>query len=183
MKGWAETTIRTLFAFNGFVVLLAIQCLLMTRVPSISWLHGVLGTAAWASLLWVLYRESQLPAKPVPTAGHVVWVLSALVYIWLCEDPALTFVDHVGWDFSNPPDFKKIVQFQLMRISIYVLLSTTGLAWLLRVIAGRRPDASQAQSYSRMSGLLLGSICAMLALILFALSGTLGVRPYLLSPA
>ena len=47
MKGRSETTIRTLFAFNGFVVLLAIQSLLLSRVASISWLHGVLGTAAW----------------------------------------------------------------------------------------------------------------------------------------
>ena len=109
-------------------------------------------------------------------------MLSALVYIWLCEDPGLTFVGHIWPDFSEASAWL-IEEARLRRlvwISIYVLLSTTGLAWLLRVIAGRRPDASQAQSYRRMSGLLLGSICAMLV-GLALLAAPRGVLPYFMT--
>ena len=163
--GLAETTIRVLFAFNGFVLLLSIQTLLLNRIASTSWMPCVWLVTAWAVLLWVLYRESQLPVGLAPLAGHVVWVLSALGYIWLGTDPWLTNIHVYPLDFSNPPEFEQIVRVRLIWISIYVLLSTTVLAWLLRVVAGRRPDASQAQPYSRMNGLLLGSICLLMPLI------------------
>ena len=173
--GWVQTTIRTLFAFNGFVILLFLQFFILERVESRSWLFGVLLAAAWASLVWVLYRESRLPLSPATIVGHAVWVLSALGYIWLGDDPLLTYTDHVGLDFSKPTDFEKVERFQLMRTSVYVLLSTTGLAWLQRAVARKRPDASQAQSYSRMSGLLMGSICALLVSIVFFAAVASGV--------
>ena len=92
-------------------------------------------------------------------------MLSGLGYIWLGGDPTLTYIDHVGLDFSKPTDFEKMERFQLLWTSIYVLLSTTGLAWLLRVVGARRSNASQFQFPNRMSGLLLSSICAMLAFL------------------
>ena len=138
------------------------------HLPSNFWLLVVWLGTAWVSLLWVLHRESQLPAKPAPVAGHAFWVLSALSYIWLSDDHMLTFIPHFGLEsdiFKPLPEIKKIVRFQLMWISIYVLLSTTVLAWLLRVVPRRSLDVSRVQSRKRLNGLLLGSICAMLAFI------------------
>ena len=166
--GWVLITIRTLFAFNVFVILFFLQFFMQERVESRSWLFGVLLAAAWASLAWVLYRESRLPLSPATIVGHAVWALSALGYIWLGEDPLLMHFDLFQMDFSEPTeDFEKIARFSLMPISIFVLLGTTGLAWLQRAVARKRPDASQAQSYSRMSGLLMGSICVLLAGIVY----------------
>ena len=165
-----ERTIRILFVLNGFGILLYLGTMLKVQVETKSWLSCGLLVAAWASLLWFLHRESQLPASPASIVGHAVWVLSALGYIWLGDDPLITFVPVTEYDSSGPvpPMLAEAERTRLILSSIYYLLSTTGMAWLLRLVTGKRTDSSQAQSSVRMNGRLLVSICAMLTF--FAIS-------------
>ncbi len=149
-----ERTIRTLFVLNGFGILLYLETMLKVQVEIKSWLSCGLLAAAWASLLWFLHRESQLPASPASIVGHAVWVLSALGYIWLGDDPLISFVPATGYDSSEPvpPMLAGVERTKLILTSIYYLLSTTGMAWLLRLVTGKRTDSSQAQSSDRMNG-------------------------------
>ena len=168
----AGKALRILFYFHGFLLLALLLYRLEERViaGAVIWLPYVLLCTVMAALLWVLYQESRLPpAGPAPIAVHMIWLLSAWSYIWLGDDPGIRFVGHVWPDFSEASArmFEEALLRQLIWTSIYILLSTTGLAWLTRVVARRGGDSSEAQTHSRIDVLLRISIAAMLvALVL-----------------
>ncbi len=169
----AGKAMRILFSFNGFLLLAFALFRLRLRLDAgeVTWLPYVLLGLGIASLLWVLYQESRLPApESAPIAAHMVWLLSAGGYVWLTDDASLTFVGHVWPDFSamTMQMMKEAYRVKLVQVSIYVLLSTTGLAWLVRVVARARPDPNAPRRRTGIDVLLIVSVMAMLIAIVIA---------------
>ncbi len=159
--------LATLFYFNGLLLLIFAAARLGLRIKdgASDASAYLLLSVAIAALLTVLYQgiEPSLPLWSL-SVTHAIWILSALGYIWLCNDALITFAGDQVREFSAAAakELDDAVKLRQLGVSLYVLVATTGVHWVLRAINRSTQINRQQANAGTTSKLLRLSIAVML---------------------